>query len=244
MSLRSALSQLAPARRAFTTSALRRSGAPATPAPAATDAFADLARITATPTPAAAKPVAAGQSSRRGYTPNFLPPKVEPVMDLFTKLLMRDGKRASADARVAAILVQIQQAANQPPVPLLRRAIELSAPSVRILNMKTSAMKIVQVPKALNERQRWHAGIRNLFKAAERGKRTGVRFNDRLAREVFAVLEGTSDVYKRVEEVHRQGMLGRWVWVWGALLTVQFQPQEVMAWVVDGEMHCMVVWWG
>jgi ribosomal protein S7 len=64
---------------------------------------------------------------------------------------------------------------------------------------------------AVNERQRWHAGIRNLFKAAERGKRSGVRFNDCLAREVFAVLEGTSEVFKRVEDVHRQGMLGRWV---------------------------------
>ncbi|WOO85213.1 37S ribosomal protein S7, mitochondrial [Vanrija pseudolonga] len=223
MSLRSALSQLAPARRAFTTSALRRAAAPTPAAPAATDAFADLARITATPNPDAAASSSSASSSsafaqpketkyelnRRGYTPNFLPPKVEPVVDLFTKLLMRDGKRANADARVSAILAQIQQTANQPPVPLLRRAIELSAPSVRILNKKVTAMKVVQVPKPLNERQRWHAGIKNLFKAAERGKRTGVRFNDRLAREVFAVLEGTSDVYKRVEEVHRQGMLGR-----------------------------------
>ncbi|KAL1410379.1 hypothetical protein Q8F55_004387 [Vanrija albida] len=222
MSLRTALARLAPARQ-LSTSAARRSAIPG-----GSDAFADLARITATPeasssssssSSAFVQPAAQAQSqAQRGFTPGALPPKVEPVLDLFTKLMMRDGKKASADRRAADILAKIQAASNQPPLPLLRRAIEMSAPSIRILHAKTTAVKTIQVPKALNERQRWHAGIKNLFRAAERGKRTGVRFNDRVAREVFAVLEGSSDVFKKVEEVHRQGMLGRSNLNWNATI--------------------------
>lgn len=50
-----------------------------------------------------------------------------------------------------------------------------------------------------------------LLKAAERGRKAGLPRDQRIAREVFAVLEGTSDVYKWVEERHKLATANRYV---------------------------------
>lgn len=50
-----------------------------------------------------------------------------------------------------------------------------------------------------------------LLKAAERGRKAGLPRNQRIAREVFAVLEGNSEVYKWVEERHRLATANRYV---------------------------------
>jgi small subunit ribosomal protein S7 len=64
----------------------------------------------------------------------------------------------------------------------------------------------------LDERQSTRQGIVWLLKAAERGRKGGLPRNQRIAREVFAVLEGSSDVYKWVEERHRLATANRYVW--------------------------------
>jgi small subunit ribosomal protein S7 len=51
-----------------------------------------------------AQPVASTSASIRGYQPNALPPKIDPTLDLFTNLLMKHGKKAEAQSRVARIL--------------------------------------------------------------------------------------------------------------------------------------------
>jgi len=139
-----------------------------------------------------------------------MPYKTEPVLELFTNCIMSDGKKGEAQRHVANILTMLQRATNEPPVPLLRKAIELSSPQVRIMSTKRGA-KIIQTPRALNERQRTRAGIQWLLKAAERGRKGAIKRDDRIAREVLAVLEGTSDVFKKVEELHRAAMLVRYV---------------------------------
>ncbi|KAL7419753.1 hypothetical protein Q5752_005669 [Cryptotrichosporon argae] len=198
MSLRPALrSAASPLRRLFSSTPLARDGG-----------FEDFlsAPSSAAPLPLAAAPTAA--PSGRGYQPGALPPKVDPTLDLFTNLMMKHGKKAEAQRRVSSILTLLQRATNQPPVPLLERAIALSSPSVRMLSMRKAA-KTVQTPRALNERQRARQGIVWLLKAAERGRGSGVRREDRVAREILAVLEGSSDVFRRIEEVHRLAMMNR-----------------------------------
>jgi small subunit ribosomal protein S7 len=71
--------------------------------------------------------------------------------------------------------------------------------------------KVTQTPGALTERQRTRQGIMWMLKAAERGRKGGMKREDRIAREVLAVLEGTSDVFKRLEEVHRLATANRYV---------------------------------
>lgn len=48
-----------------------------------------------------------------------------------------------------------------------------------------------------------------LLKAAERGRKAGTPREQRIAREVFAVLEGSSDVYKWIEERHKVATANR-----------------------------------
>jgi small subunit ribosomal protein S7 len=177
----------------------------------ATANFADLARITSTPAPSAfsvALPPAA--SDARGYAPGAMALRADPVLDLFTNMLMQHGKKAEAQRHAANILAMLQAATNAPPLPQLHRAIEMASPSIKLLSMRKRA-KTVQTPRALTERQRTRTGIKWLLKAAERGRKGGVKRDDRVAREVLAVLDGSSDVFKRVEEVHKIAMLQRWV---------------------------------
>lgn len=75
------------------------------------------------------------------------------------------------------------------------------------------SMKSVPTPRALNERQRTHQSIAWILKAAEKG-RTGVARPDRIAREILAILEGNSDVFKWLEQRHKEATLARWVGYW------------------------------
>lgn len=47
------------------------------------------------------------------------------------------------------------------------------------------------------------------MKAAEKGRKGGVPRDQRIAKEVLAVLEGQSEVFKWLEDVHKVGYLNR-----------------------------------
>lgn len=191
-----------------------------TPMSRSADAFADLARITSTapitPLPSSSVPSTSGSafaspvqstSSTRGYPINAMPAKFDPLLELFTNLIMKHGMKQQARRRVQDVLEKLQRATNQPPLPLLHRAIELAAPQVKNVSIRIGA-KSHSIPRSLDERQRMNAGIRALLKASNRGR---AHITDRLAREIIAVLEGSSTTYQRLEEVHRMAMLNRCV---------------------------------
>lgn len=71
--------------------------------------------------------------------------------------------------------------------------------------------KVVLTPMALDERQRTRQGIQWLLKAAEKGRKGGIPREQRIAKEVFAVLEGTSEVFKWIEERHKVATANRCV---------------------------------
>ena len=71
--------------------------------------------------------------------------------------------------------------------------------------------KVVLTPMALDERQRTRQGIQWLLKAAEKGRKGGIPREQRIAKEVFAVLEGTSEVFKWIEERHKVATANRYV---------------------------------
>lgn len=197
----------APGGNAFTNLVNISSDSPETAAESSTA----TANVVQSSTPFAAPSIAVDpSSSRRGFSPDALPARNDPVLELFTNALMRSGKKAEAQKHVSNILTLLQRATNKPPVPLLHEAIALSAPSVKVFHMRHRA-KTTVAPRPLTERARTTTGVRWLLKASERGRKSGIRRDDRIAREILAVLEGSSDVFKRVEEVHKIGMLNRYV---------------------------------
>lgn len=107
-------------------------------------------------------------------------------------------------------LISRQGATNQNPRPLLQRAVTLSSPSIRVVSSRARA-KTTQTPLALTERQRTRQGIVWILKAAEKGRKGGVPRETRIAKEVLAVLEGNSDVFKWLEEKHKVATANRYV---------------------------------
>jgi small subunit ribosomal protein S7 len=132
------------------------------------------------------------------------------VLDLLTNLIMRDGKKAEAQRRVTDVLTFLQRSTNAPPVSLVHQAVALASPSVRMVSMRKRA-KTIQQPRALNERQRTHAGVKWILQAAERGRSKTAPRSQRIAREVLAIIDGSSDVVKKLEELHKTAMLNRCV---------------------------------
>ncbi|KNX49927.2 hypothetical protein CNBG_9437 [Cryptococcus deuterogattii R265] len=139
-------------------------------------------------------------------TPDSLP--IDPTLDLLTNCLMKHGKKSDAQKMVHKILALLQESTHLPPQPLLRQSILLASPSIKILSMRKSA-KTILTPRALNERQRTRQGIAWILKAAEKGRKGGVSRDQRIAKEVLAVLEGQSEVFKWLEDVHKVGYLNR-----------------------------------
>jgi small subunit ribosomal protein S7 len=138
---------------------------------------------------------------------------------------MKHGRKAEAEGRVSRILsllyafsplelrerlIKRQGATNQNPRPLLQRAVTLSSPSIRVVSSRARA-KTTQTPLALTERQRTRQGIVWILKAAEKGRKGGVPRETRIAKEVLAVLEGNSDVFKWLEEKHKVATANRYV---------------------------------
>nr|KIR48067.1 hypothetical protein I312_02583 [Cryptococcus bacillisporus CA1280] len=136
------------------------------------------------------------------------PPPPDPTLDLLTNCLMKHGKKSDAQKMVHNILSLLQESTHLPPQPLLRQSILLASPSIKILSMRKSA-KTILTPRALNERQRTRQGIAWILKAAEKGRKGGVPRDQRIAKEVLAVLEGQSEVFKWLEDVHKVGYLNR-----------------------------------
>lgn len=57
------------------------------------------------------------------------------------------------------------------------------------------------------------AGVVWILKAAEKGRKGGVPRETRIAKEVLAVLEGNSDVFKWLEEKHKVATANRYVYL-------------------------------
>lgn len=64
-------------------------------------------------------------------------------------------------------------------------------------------------PLALSERQRTRIGIDWIVKAANRSGNPGRTLADRLAREILAVVKGTSPVLANKVEMHKVAMQNR-----------------------------------
>jgi hypothetical protein len=52
------------------------------------------------------------------------------------------------------------------------------------------------------------------LKTSERGRRGGSPREQRIVKEILAVLDGSSDVLKRMDEVHKSGVANRYVHWW------------------------------
>ncbi|KAE8223319.1 hypothetical protein CF319_g3644 [Tilletia indica] len=141
-----------------------------------------------------------------GYTKDNLPTLTDPTLSFFVGILMRDGKRAASNRVAMDVLALLYDWTSSPPLPMFQQAITRASPLVRMQSSKSGG-KIVQIPIPLNPRQSMHRGIKAIIDASK--KRNDRYLPTRLAREIIAVLEGSSSVLSRKEEQHKVAMANR-----------------------------------
>jgi len=107
---------------------------------------------------------------------------------------------------VTKCLDLIADATHKDPLPLVKEAIKLASPDVKIVNHRKSA-KVVIVPYALNERQRVRQAMLWILDACQ--KRNEVGLPGKMARELMDLVNGRSKVLDRKEQVHNQAIVNR-----------------------------------
>lgn len=140
-----------------------------------------------------------------------LEPVEDPLLHQFSRLIMRDGKLLTAQKTLETCLNQIRAATNEDPLPLLKRAVDLASPQVRTVQHKLTATKRITVPLPITDRRRTRTGITWIVDASYKKRAQEKVFGKRLASEVLSVLEGTSEVLKKKEDLHKAATIARCV---------------------------------
>ncbi|ORZ31921.1 ribosomal protein S7 domain-containing protein [Catenaria anguillulae PL171] len=132
-----------------------------------------------------------------------------------TNLIMRDGKKAQAHRMLTDSLDHVRAMAAKPgstlpqgmdPPAMFAEAVARAAPLLETKAFKRGT-KVLQIPKALDERQRNRRAIVWMLEAAK--KRHEKEFAKRLANEIVAVLEGTSEAIKRKDALYKLALANR-----------------------------------
>ncbi|KAL2842766.1 ribosomal protein S7 domain-containing protein [Aspergillus pseudoustus] len=154
--------------------------------------------------------------------------RYEPLLEQFTKLIMRDGKLGIAEKNMYAVLDHLRTspppninprrplltdlpAPQLPlnPVKYLTIIVDSVAPLIKNKPMKglVGGGASVPVPVPLVERQRRRAAIKWIIDASD--KRRDTKFAQRLANELVAVAEGRGGVWDKRDLVYKVGIQGR-----------------------------------
>lgn len=137
-----------------------------------------------------------------------LPPASDPLLSYLTSLLTHDGRRATAARRVSRMLLYLHALTRAEPLSLLRDAVAKVAPVVRFIR-QARPTRSVQIPVAIQEKQRVRHALKWMLSASEtRGGRT---VEERLAREIVLVLNGTSSALRQKATLHEQAAANRCV---------------------------------
>lgn len=140
------------------------------------------------------------------YSPTALPPREDPLLHFLVNMVMRDGKKSTAERWVADMLSYMSKLTSSNPLPLVYEAVELAKPLLRMQSRKQGG-KIVHTPIPLNDRQSTRRALAWIIQASDR--RADRHIHRRLAVEFLAVLEGNSSALSRRDEVHKIGMNNR-----------------------------------
>lgn len=137
-----------------------------------------------------------------------IPPAADPLIQYITSALQHDGKRHTAERRVKRMLLFLHTLTRAEPLPLLREAIFKVSPSVRTVRHRHATKEII-IPVALKEKQQVRRAVHWMLKESEsRGGRT---VEERLAREIVLVLNGTSKALNSRDALHKLAMVNRYI---------------------------------
>jgi len=168
------------------------------------DTFADTESLGINATPPLHPSTAAAQD--RNAKP-LIPPRNDPLLEYIANHIMQSGHKHRAQRIVANMLGEIHRLTGANPLPILRSAIFKASPSVRVASMKKGA-KTRLVPVPLADKQRAFYAVKWILKQSDnRGEQ---KLEQRLAREIIAIVEGSSRVLNQKAEVHKVALANRY----------------------------------
>lgn len=151
-----------------------------------------------------------------------IPPAEDPLLQYLTSNIMKHGRRSKAARITSRTLLHLHSFTRSEPFPLLREAILAASPAVKCLSHRYGA-KSVYKPIALGEKHRTRFAVKWILEASD--SKPGKTLEERLAREVIAVLEGNSKALTKKAELHRIAMVNRYVPKLYALPAVKLFPE-------------------
>ena len=152
-------------------------------------------------------PVASTSKSKLPPVLN-IPPAEDPLLHYLTSSIMKHGRRARAARVTSRTLLHLHSFTRSEPLPLLREAILAASPAVKCLSHRHGGKNILK-PIALGEKQRTRFAVQWILQASD--TKPGKTLEERLAREVIAILEGNSKALAKKLEIHRSAMINRYV---------------------------------
>jgi small subunit ribosomal protein S7 len=167
-----------------------------------------------------------------------IPPADDPLLRCVASALVRRGKRSHANRAAAATLTHIYAMTRAQPLPIFREAVLRTAPAVRSM-IHRHGTKNVAKPVALGEKQRIKFAVKWLLDASK--SNVGTDVEERLAREMIAVVQGVSKALEKKKEVHTFAMVNRCV------KTLSFIYLPLLTWMIKGKCvitgmtYCQVI---
>lgn len=137
-----------------------------------------------------------------------IPPAEDPLLHYLTSSIMKHGRRAKAARVTSRALLHLHSFTRSEPLPLFREAILAASPAVKCLSHRHGSKNVFK-PVALGEKQRTKFAVKWILEASD--SKPGKTLEERLAREVIAVIEGNSRALAKKNELHRIAMVNRCV---------------------------------
>ncbi|KAI0065847.1 ribosomal protein S7 [Artomyces pyxidatus] len=135
-----------------------------------------------------------------------IPPAEDPLLQYLTNSILKHGNRKRASRIVSRMLLWVHTFTRAPPLEIVREAVKTVSPSVRCMTHRHGA-KNVSKPIALSEKQRTRFGVQWILEAST--AKSGQTLEERLAREIVAVIQGSSKAVDKKKAVHHFAMVNR-----------------------------------
>ncbi|OBA19773.1 ribosomal protein S7 [Metschnikowia bicuspidata var. bicuspidata NRRL YB-4993] len=141
------------------------------------------------------------------YSNKSVPLPNDPVIENFTNLIMRDGKKERAQIKLSKALYIVYLKTRRDPVEVLYETLDKLGPLFQLKVKKTGTAKNRTVPFPLNRRQRNRYAILWIMGGAE--KKKSLDFSVRLAEEIIGAYEGKSLGYEKKAQLHKMAITNR-----------------------------------
>lgn len=136
-----------------------------------------------------------------------LPLPFNPILENFTNLIMRDGRKTKARKILSRAMYIVYLKTRKDPVTYVEDTLDRLGPLMATKVEKTGVAKNRVVPYPLNERQRIRYAVVWILQGAE--KKKSPDYSVRLAEEIMAAYEGKSSGFDRKAQMHKSAMAHR-----------------------------------